>query len=294
MNLFYLRYFVKLAEVRHYTKAAQQLCITQPSLSHAISQLEEELGVSLFEKNGRNTALTSFGEEFLACARQTLSTLDEGILSLQKSANGNGLIRLGFLRTLGVEFIPRLASLFLAAYPDKEIHFTFHTGVTKQLVDGLAAKQFDLAFCSQPSDLKNFTAIPVGRQDLVLIVPANHPLAERNRADLRETLPYPYIFFSPCSGMRAVTDKLFEEIGARPQIAYETEEDQVIAGLVAHGFGIALVPYMDLLLKLNVKILPLQFPSWERFFYMVNDRKTYMAPAVRLFYQFVLEKGGSL
>ena len=65
MNLFQLRYFVTLAKMQHYTRAAHELCITQPSLSHAISQLEAELGVALFEKSGRNTTLTSFGEEFL-------------------------------------------------------------------------------------------------------------------------------------------------------------------------------------------------------------------------------------
>ena len=63
MNLSYIRYFVTLAHVRHYTKAAEQLCITQPSLSHAVTQLEKELGIPLFEKNGRNTTLTQFGEE---------------------------------------------------------------------------------------------------------------------------------------------------------------------------------------------------------------------------------------
>lgn len=81
MNLDYLRYFVRLAEVGHYTKAAEQLCITQPSLSHAIRQLEAELGVPLFERAGRNTTLTRFGAEFLDCARQTLSTLDQGVSS---------------------------------------------------------------------------------------------------------------------------------------------------------------------------------------------------------------------
>ena len=86
MNLFYLRYFVTLAHVKHYTKAAEQLCITQPSLSHAIAQMEKELGVPLFEKNGRNTMLTPFGREFLSCAEHTLSTLDDGIASLQRSA----------------------------------------------------------------------------------------------------------------------------------------------------------------------------------------------------------------
>ena len=76
MNLSYIRYFVELAHVQHYTNAARNLNITQPSLSHAISQLEEELGVMLFEKNGRNTELTAFGREFLACAERSLGTLD--------------------------------------------------------------------------------------------------------------------------------------------------------------------------------------------------------------------------
>lgn len=78
-----------LAHVKHYTKAAEQLCITQPSLSHAIAQMEKELGVPLFEKNGRNTMLTPFGREFLSCAEHTLSTLDDGIASLQRSARGS-------------------------------------------------------------------------------------------------------------------------------------------------------------------------------------------------------------
>lgn len=92
-----------LAHVKHYTKAAEQLCITQPSLSHAIAQMEKELGVPLFEKNGRNTMLTPFGREFLSCAEHTLSTLDDGIASLQRSARGSGLIRLGFVRPLGID-----------------------------------------------------------------------------------------------------------------------------------------------------------------------------------------------
>lgn len=90
MNLFQLRYFVTLAKMQHYTRAAHELCITQPSLSHAISQLEAELGVALFEKSGRNTTLTSFGEEFLICANRTLATLDSGVSSLQRSARGDG------------------------------------------------------------------------------------------------------------------------------------------------------------------------------------------------------------
>ena len=106
MNLLHLRYFVELAPTQHYTHAAEQLCITQPSLSHAIAQMEGELGVPLFEKRGRNVALTHFGEQFLTCAQQTLATLDEGVDALRRVGSGEGVIRLGLLRTLGVDFVP--------------------------------------------------------------------------------------------------------------------------------------------------------------------------------------------
>lgn len=289
MNLDHLRYFVKLAEVRHYTRAAEQLCITQPSLSHAIHLLETELGVPLFEKTGRNTTLTRYGEEFLDCSRRALATLDQGISSLRHSALGNGLIRLGFLRPLGTQYIPRLAAQFLAAHPEKHIKFEFHTERTQALLEGLMDQAYDLVFCSRPAPELHLTAVPVTRQDLVLIVPKGHPLAARQEVDLAETLPYPQIQFSRSSGLRQVVDDLFAAVGGPPQTAYETEEDQVIAGLVAQGFGIAVVPYMDLLLKLDLAILRISAPPYQRDFFLVHNDALFLPPAARCFRQFVLE-----
>ena len=291
MNLLHLRYFVELAHTQHFTRAAERLCITQPSLSHAITQLETELGVPLFERTGRTTTLTRFGEQFLLCAQQTLETLDEGVDALQRVARGEGLIRLGLLRTLGVDFVPGLAARYLREHPGRDIRFTFHTGVTQHLLDGLLEKRFDLVFCSQPPAALQLTAVPVGRQDVVLIVPRNHPLAELHTVDLAETLPYPQVYFSKGSGMRDVVDGLFAQIGGTPQIAYETEEDQVIAGLVSQGFGISVVPYMEMLLRLDVKILQISRPVLERNFYLVSNDRVYSTPAVRQFRQYVLNGG---
>lgn len=288
MNLDYLRYFVKLAEVRHYTKAAEQLCITQPSLSHAIRLLEAELGVPLFERAGRNTTLTRFGEEFLDCARQTLSTLDQGVASLRRGAQGEGLIRLGFLRPLGIEYIPRLAARFLEANPGKKLRFDFHTDRTQGLLDGLLARSYDLVFCSRPAPELGLTAVPVTRQDLVLIAPKDHPLAGQHSVDLAEALPYPQVYFAKGSGLREVVDGLFAAAGGIPEIAYETEEDQVIAGLVAQGFGIAVVPYMDLLLKLDLAILQISAPPYQRDFFLVTNDALYLSPAARDFRAFAL------
>ena len=83
---------------------------------------------------------------------------------------------------------------------------------------------------------------------------------------------------------------MFAEISADPKIAYEVSEDQAIAGLVAQNFGIAVVPFMDMLLQLDVKILPIAYPSYERKFYMISNKNQYVPPVVQEFKNFVLDK----
>lgn len=291
MNLFHLRYFVKLAYTKHYTRAAEELCITQPSLSHAINQLENELGLPLFERTGRNTELTRFGVQFLETAEATLAALDSGVDELKREARGEGLIRLGFLRTLGVEFVPKLARGFLDRNPGRDIRFTFSTGtgLTNDLLNGLKERKYDLVFASKPPDDEDFEAVAVERQDIVMIVPRSHPLAGLHSVNLADTLQYPLVAFGRSSGMRGVVDDMYRRIGAEPRIAYETAEDQVVAGLVAQDFGIGVVPYMDMLLRLDVKILQIASPDWERSFYMINSRRGFMPPAVHEFRKYVLE-----
>ena len=95
MNLIHLRYFVELSRTGSYTQAARRLCITQPSLSHAMAQLEEELGTELFRRQGRTTALTPLGEQFLTSVCHSLDILDRGIEEVRQAARGAGLLRIG-------------------------------------------------------------------------------------------------------------------------------------------------------------------------------------------------------
>ena len=117
-----------------------------------------------------------------------------------------------------------------------------------------------------------------------------HPLAERKAVSLEETLPYPQIYFAKGSGIRNVVDRLFEDIEAKPQISCENEEDQVIAGLVAGGFGIAVVPYMDMLMKLDISILEIEYPPYRREFFMVQNNDAYLSPAAAAFRDFVADR----
>ena len=294
MNLIHLRYFAELAHTGHYTRAAERLCITQPSLSHAISQLEEELGVALFEKSGRNTRLTCFGQQFLSCAESALQTLDEGVEALRQGARGAGLIRLGILRPLGIRFIPELVSSYLKARPELELKFTFDSGVTGQLLEGLEKNHYDLVFCSKPEREQDFRIAAAARQRLKLIVPADHPLAGRKAVRLKETLDYPYVYFSAISWLRPLLYHIFSKSGAVPSIAYEVQEDEVAAGLAAQGFGIAIVPEMELLEHLKIWAMDIDEPGIERNIYMVARGQGYMTPAVSQFWNYVESKGIAL
>ena len=102
MNLNQLQYFKILAQEEHYTRAAQMLSITQPSLSHAIAQLEEELGTRLFEKKGRNIVLTRYGKLFLPYVEESLKVLEEGV-QRTRELNGSkeGIIHLAYIYTMG-------------------------------------------------------------------------------------------------------------------------------------------------------------------------------------------------
>ena len=150
MNLIHLRYFVELSRTGSYTQAAKRLCITQPSLSHAMAQLEEELGAPLFRRQGRTTALTPLGEQFLTAVRQSLDVLDRGREEVRQAARGAGLLRIGMVRPLAVELVPKLAGAFLKERPEGEVRFTFHTDVTHALLGQLEAGELDAVFSSPP------------------------------------------------------------------------------------------------------------------------------------------------
>ena len=149
MNLNQLQYFKILAQEEHYTRAAQMLSITQPSLSHAIAQLEEELGTRLFEKKGRNIVLTRYGKLFLPYVEESLKVLEEGV-QRTRELNGSkeGIIHLAYIYTMGSNFTPKMVRNFLDAYPDYHIDFHFTVGTTGDILAGLKEDKYDIVFSS--------------------------------------------------------------------------------------------------------------------------------------------------
>lgn len=289
MNLNHLHYFRVLAKVEHYTQAANQLSITQPSLSHAIASLEKDLGTYLFEKQGRNVRLTKYGRFFLTYVDSALDTLEKGEKELHNLVSpSNGLIDLAFIYTLGPTFIPNLIKTFLQNEAYKNISFSFSQGNTKHIINGLKNEKFDLAFCSFVENEPDIDFIPIIQQELVLIVSHDHPLASQDTIDLKDIGDYNFIFFNKESGIRPIIDKLFTQVNVTPKILCEVEEDGAVIGLVSINYGIAVIPNISMLSHSNVKVIKIINPIYERFIYLASVKNKYIAPSANLFRNFTI------
>ena len=236
-----LEYFRTAGRLQHVTRAAEQLGITQPALSRAIGRLERELGVPLFHHVGRSVRLTRPGEAFLARVERALAEIDAGRRELSDlQGEVRGTLALGFLRTLGEEYVPRLVRRFREAQPAVRFSFTQNNGAALEQL--LLSGDLDCAMVAGPPRDPRLRWTRVFEQEIVLIVPRAHRLASRKTVRLADVADEPFISFKPGHAIREVTDELCAAAGFTPQIAFEGDESSGIAGFVAQGFGVALVP----------------------------------------------------
>lgn len=288
---------MKLAHLQHYTNAAGELHITQPNLTHAIQSMEEELGVSLFEKRGRNVVLTKYGKDFLVYAEQSLAILHDGVARMKQVSEGRETIRLGFLRTLGTAFVPGLLSEYTQTDAGRKASFTCYDGITGELAEMLKKGECDLIFSSRDEGESNIEYIPIVKRTLCLIVSKENPLAGKEEISLEETKDCPYILFHPKTGMRSFTDALFARHHFEPKCLMEIEEDEVIAGFVGKNFGVSVMHDMDILDIMPVKKLKLKGIHEEKAFYLGYLKGHAYSPAIQSFIEYIvtafLSSGGS-
>ncbi len=287
MNLVHLRYFETVARLEHYGRAAEELHISQPALSYAIDHLETELGVPLFAREGRNVRLTRYGQHFLRAITGSLVQLDTGIRAMQEFGQSGGIVLVGGIRKLAARIIPGLMCSFLQEIDADTVRFELHTEsiFSSELLENLEKGIIDIAFVNHPGDSRRFECIPFASAPFVLVVPLSHPLAAKKAVPLQDCLSEDFVFFSKRAGLRGAVDALFSQINALPRIAYETEEDDVIAGMVEAGFGIAILPDVPSLRSYQLGILTLTDVDCTRTAYLCRKRlPEYPAAADRFFH----------
>lgn len=291
MNLRQLQYFITLAETEHYRRAAEELFITEPSLNRAIRELEKELGIQLFEKRGRNIFLTKYGHIFLPYVKHSLAELDKGVDVMKVYTRPDqGTISLGFVYTMGYTLVPEMITQFQHIPGNENISFDFHQGTTTTLIRNLKEDKLDVIFCSSVQNESELVFYPIAEEELVVAVPKGHPLSNRGSVSLKELEPYPFISFNKSSGLYTMISNIMEKADAHPRVVCHMEEDNAMAGFVAAGYGVAVIPDFYTLRCYNLDRIPIADSFERRYLFMAIQKQANILPVVDRFRNFVLSR----
>ncbi|GAA2365222.1 LysR family transcriptional regulator [Dactylosporangium salmoneum] len=273
-----LRYFVSVAELRHFTRAAEQLGVSQPTLSKQIHTLEATLGAPLFDRSRGSVVLTTAGETLLPLARRVVADADTARNAVQEVVGlRRGRVRLGATPSLCTSLVPLVLRDFHERHPDIELHVD--EGGSQDLVAELVAHTLDLALIVEPARGTDpaLETVPVLRESLV--VASVEPLSERiTLADLRDT---PLVMFRTGYDLRDTTLEACRRAGFTPRYAVEGGEMDAVLAFVEAGLGVALVPSMALVNRPLLHAAPLVAPGVHRTISLAQRRESVLPHAAQ-------------
>ena len=283
-----LQYFRVVAQLQHISRAAEQLSLSQPALSRSIAKLEEELGTPLFERQGKRILLNRPGKVFLEYVERALQEITEGKQALQDMLDpDHGEVALAFLHSLGTHFVPGLVGNFRSSYP--HVEFKLFQNSAMHLLGLLEAGKIDLLLSSPIVAGNGIEWSPLFTEDLFVIVPRSHRLADCSQISLGEIATDPIISFKKEYVLRVIADQLFAKVNANPSITFEGDEIMTVAGLVEAKLGVAIIPRVSGLDKANIVFLPIAEPRSQRTIGIAWGKNRYLSPAATKFRDFVIQ-----
>jgi DNA-binding transcriptional LysR family regulator len=247
MEVHQLAYFESVSRHLHFTRAAEELNVAQPSVSQQIRKLETELGAPLFHRMKRHIALTEAGKTFLPHARAVLERLEEARLEVQElSGLRKGTLAVGATPSVGTHLLPRTLAAFSRRHPG--ITLTFREAGSRTLLSLLDAGELDLAVVIQPIRHPVLETLPLLEEELLLAVPRHHPLAEgRRRVALAQLRDEPFVLLREGAyDLRDQTLTACRRAGFEPIVALEGGEMDSMLRFVAAGIGVTILPEMVL------------------------------------------------
>lgn len=294
MELRHLRYFAVLAEELNFTRAARRLRISQPPLSAQIKDLEEELGVLLFNRTKRSVALTPAGEKFLREARAILEHVDKATRSLKSGGELGGTITIAANPTVDLHLLPAALRRFRERHPDVE--FCLRNLLLDDQIEALNSGLVDVAFMRIPLDEfheRGLIVEQVMTESLIAAVPADHPFAEKKsispKAMKDERLIMWHRHVAPTTYDAVLAAFSAQEVV--PYIDQETDSLKLGLGLVSAGLGIAIVPESSQVLRRQgVVYIPFS-PALPKAALGIARRKAEIRPLLEEFLTVVREEG---
>lgn len=286
MDWHQLKYFQKLADIQNFTKAADELVLSQSALSRSILKLENEIGIPLFERKSRGVVLNQYGKIFLEHINRALWEIDEAKKEINNIVDPfHGSIQLAFIQPLGSNFIPDLISGFQKQKPGIRLLLTQDT--SNKILDMIESAEIDVGFCAPKEIIKNLSSFTIMKQELFLIVNKDHRLADKMQVDLCEVANDPFILYKTETSLHDVTEKLCHDAGFHPKKSFEAFDERTVAGLVGANLGVALSPFIPGLDMQKVSLIHVRKPHCLIEIQMVYPTNGYVSPALKHFKSYV-------
>jgi DNA-binding transcriptional LysR family regulator len=232
--------FVQVAQHRSFSKAAEALFLTQPSVTARIQSLERDLGEALFERNGRGVRMTEMGAAFLPFARRALKALQDGRDSIEGMRNLEiGSLKLGSALTVSTYVLPRILKKYTTAHPGVEV--SVHTGRSEHVLQMVLQDEVHCAL-ERTVHHAEIVTVPLYEDDLVLVAPPEHRFAQKRGATIEEVGREPLILFDKGSSYNALIQGVFRQHGIMPRTTMDMDTIEATKKMVEEGLGIALLP----------------------------------------------------
>lgn len=280
MNLRDLKYFVNLAETRHFGRAAEISHVSQPTLSMQLKKLEDELGVSLFERNNRNVMLTPVGEKILYQARDLLGMAQRIRDTARQHSNPfGGELRLGAFPTLAPYLLPQITPRITETYPDLTLLLVEEK--TDQLLHALAEGKLDAALVALPAADARLEAIPLFDEPFLLAVPQGHALNTRKFIEQKDLQSHRLLLLDEGHCLRDQALSVCALAGTAEHQDFRATSMETLKQMVANGVGITLVPAMAAQPHPNIRYIPFTAPAPSRSIGLVHRRTTPRLPLLK-------------
>jgi len=291
MELRQIHYFIEVAKREHVTEAAHALHVAQSAVSRQIVNLEAELGVDLFIREGRNVKLTPIGTMFLEQMQQAMKLIDNAKREVEEYLDPEkGTIRVGFPSSLAAYTLPTAISAFRERYP--HVKFQLHQGSYPSLIEGVVKGEFNLALLGPvPKKEKKIKGKTLFTENIVALLPHTHPLADKRLLTISELRDDSFVLFPNGFILREIIVNACRQLGFEPQVSFEGEDIDAIKGLVSAGLGVTLIPeitLIDSLPRSTVKI-PITEPNVTRTVGVIIPSERELLPTEKLFYEFLGE-----
>ncbi|MER6987619.1 LysR family transcriptional regulator [Saccharopolyspora hirsuta] len=285
-----LRLVLAVHDAGSFTLAADNLHLAQSSMSRTVREVERKLGITLFQRTTRNLVTTPEGDEFCRVARRVVEAFDAGINHFEGFLAGSrGRVRIAALPSLAAILLPPVVSAYRAAHPGVDLSIA--DGMSDEVLQQVRSGEVDLAVTVTAEPLPDLDVRPIATDQFCCVFPPQHRFSRRRNLNWADLEGEPHIAFEPTSSIRQHAERAFATAQVCPELVLESRNIATVAGLVAAGLGVAVMPglVLPLVQFANLEHRPLNDPETRRQIAVVRDPHRPLAAASEAFMTAITE-----